>query len=69
MNRYIFVPSSAHLNDMIANAMSKCDGAIEQTKLRDEARDEARAVRWAEQDAAARQHSRSINFWLGADRA
>lgn len=42
----LFTPSSAALLDMIKAAEAKCDGDIEQTKLRKEAAENARMERF-----------------------
>lgn len=49
-----FTPSSNDLMDMIRRAEAKCDADVEQSRLRKEAREEARMVRALTAEAEAR---------------
>ena len=59
----LFTPSSTDLDNMIAQAMRKCDADIEQTKLTKEARADARAEKIMLRTAAAQAAQRARRFW------
>lgn len=56
------IPSSYSLEQQIAAAMAKCDASIEQAKLAKEAKEEARAVRFAIAQAKAISHARRWSY-------
>ena len=58
-----FIPSSNMLNTMIASAMAKCDGDIEQQRLAEEARLERRALRMEEARCRAQAQARTLEYW------
>lgn len=59
------VPSSWLLTQMIARAEAACDNDIEQTRLRDEARKDARAESYALAQARAGERRRRDVYWFG----
>jgi hypothetical protein len=54
-----FTPSSSDLDDMISNAMAKCDHDIDQARRAEEAAAEARAVQAWVAAAKARHYRRA----------
>ena len=58
-----FIPSSDMLNIMIASAMAKCDGDIEQQRLAEDARLERRAIRMEEARCRAQAQARTLEYW------
>ena len=58
----LFTPSSADLNNMIERAMQKCDGDIEQSNLRKEARAGQRMEKIMVAESVARSRIRRWGF-------
>ena len=60
-----FAPSSWRLDKMVEAAIAKADASLEQARLAEQARIEARAAKYIEAQARAAQHARTVAFWQG----
>lgn len=58
-----FIPSSSMLDVMIAAAMAKCDGDVEQSRLAEDARQERRAARIEAARARGAAQQRTLDYW------